>query len=136
MARKNKTKEELVAEIKSRQKIEHIKDVVRKLFPYLDVPTIYDAQTTLSAIVGFIKADLEEKRDAIKFGDIKIDLSKEKESPITLAIKAISDTFPDEPAQDFSEILDRLSRAFGEYGSMKFVKGPMADLKIDDILAE
>ena len=57
----NKSKEQILADMASKQKVEHIKEVVRKVFPLLKVPTIYDGQTTLNALTGFIKADLEEK---------------------------------------------------------------------------
>lgn len=130
----NKTKDQIAEDIVRQQKVAHIKDIVRRIFPLLEVPTIYDAQTTLNALVGFIKADLEEKTQKVKVGDISIDLSKESE--ITTAIKNITDLFLDEPAEEFAQTLDRLSKAFGDYGSMRFVKNPMTEIKVDDLVAE
>lgn len=135
MKRENKTKEQITNEIKQRQKVEHIKQVVRKIYPLLDVETIYDAQTVLGAIQGFIKLELEEKLDAIKISDLKLDFKKEKESKIKKAMVSIVKLMKDEPADDFSQTIDRLSRAFSDFGSQKFVKNPMSELKIEDILA-
>jgi|ERR1035437_3899060 hypothetical protein len=132
----NKTKEEIKAEMERISNIAHMKDVVRKVFPLLTVPTIYDAQTTLNALVGFIKADIEEKTNALKLSNLEIDLSKEADSEIKTSMLAIIDLFKDEPAEELSATLDRLSQAFGQYGSMKFVKGPMTDISLVDILAE
>lgn len=131
----NKTKEQIQAEMKHKEKVAHMKDVVRRIFPLLSVPTIYDAQTTLNAITGFIKADLEEKMDKVKVIDTTIDLSKEKESEIKTAMLAIIEEFKDEPADEFAQTIDRLSRAFSEFGSSKFVKNPISDIKLEDILA-
>ena len=134
--RKNKSKTEITEDMKRTQKVAHMKEVVSKVFPLLKVPTIYDAQTTLNAVSGFIKADLEEKLEAIKLNTVEINLSKETDSEIKTAMLAIIEEFKDEPAQELSATLERLGRAFGEFGSIKFLKNPMDDIKLEDILAE
>ena len=135
MPRKNKSKDEITEEIKRTQKIAHIKKVVKDIFPKLEVETIYDAQTVLNALSGFIKADLEDKTIEIKLGDLDIDLKKEKESKIKKSMVEIIRFMADEPAMDFAEILDRLSKAFYDFGATKFIKGPMSEVSLEDLLA-
>ncbi len=134
--RTNKSKEQILLEMKQMEKVKHIKEVVRKVYPLLDVDTIYDAQTVLNAIQGFVKVDLEERLDQIKLSDLKLDFSKEKDSKIKTAMQAIVEVMKEEPADEFSQTIERLSRAFSDFGAQKFLKNPMTDLKIDEILAE
>jgi len=136
MPRINKTKDQIAEDIKRTQKVAHLKEVVKIVFPLLTTETIYDAQTALNALVGFVKADLQEKQDAVKMSEVVIDLSKEKESSITKAMEVIKEALKDEPADEVSQTLERLSRAFGEFGSMKFLKNPMSELKLEELLAE
>lgn len=133
--RTNKTKEQIEADIQSLQRVNHMKEIIRKIYPLLEVPTIYDAQTTLNAFAGYAKADIQEKTEAIKVGDLKIDLSKQDDSPIKTAMLAIADAFEDEPAETFIKTIERLSQAFSEYGAMKFVNNPLTEIKLEDILA-
>jgi len=81
------SKEELVAQMQHKQNVEHIKQVVRDIWPYLaDQDTIYDAQTVANALSGFISAHIEKKVNEIKVVDLPIDLSKEKDSKIKSAL--------------------------------------------------
>jgi predicted hydrocarbon binding protein len=135
--RKNKSKEEIVEDIKRTEKVKQIKETVRKVYPLLEpLDTIYDAQTVCAALAGLIKADVEEKLEKFKLSDVEIDLSKEKDSKIKVQMIALLDLLKDEPAQDLSQVLERLGRAFSDFGSTKFLKNPMSELKIEDILAE
>ncbi len=136
MKRTNITKAQIENEMAQKQKVEHIKAVVRKVYPLLDVDSIYDAQTVLNAIQGFIKVDLEERLDKIKLSDLNLEFEKEKDSKIKSAMQAIVKEMADEPADDFSQTIERLSRAFADFGSQKFLKNPMSELKIEDILAD
>ena len=136
MTRKNKSKEEIMTDIKQREKVAHIKEVVKKVYPLLAVDTIYDAQTVLNAIQGFIKVDLEERLDAIKLSDLKLDFSKESDSKIKTAMEVIVKELADEPADEFSQTIERLARAFSDFGAQKFLKNDMSSLKIEEILAE
>lgn len=132
----NKTKEQILSDIKQKQKVEHIKEVVRKVYPLLDVDTIYDAQTVLNAIQGFIKVDLEERLDKIKLSDLALNFDKEKDSKIKTAMQTIVKELADEPADEFSQTIERLARAFSDFGAQKFLKNDMGSLKIEEILAE
>lgn len=132
----NKTKDQIAQEMKQLAKVKHIKEVVRKVYPLLDVDTIYDAQTVLNAIQGFIKVDLEERLDKIKLNDLALNFDKEKDSKIKTAMQIIVKEFADEPADEFSQTIERLARAFSDFGAQKFLKNDMKSLKIEEILAE
>lgn len=134
--RVNKSKEQISAEIKSLEKVKHIKEVVRKVYPLLDVDTIYDGQTVLNALQGFIKVELEEKLDTIKLSDLKLDFKQEKDSKIKKAMVAIVKELKNESADEFSQTIERLARAFSDFGAQKFLKNEMSSLKIEEILAE
>lgn len=136
-SRINKTKEQITAEIKQVEKIKHIKEVVRKVYPLLqNVDSIYDAQTVLNALQGFIKVDLETLLDEITVGYLAMEFEQEKDSKIKDAMLAIVKEMANEPADEFSQTIERLARAFSDYGSTKFLKNPMSELKIEDILAD
>lgn len=132
----NKSKEQISAEIKALEKVKHIKEVVRKVYPLLNVETIYDGQTVLNALQGFIKVELEERVDKIKLSDLSLTFKDEKDSDIKKAMLTIVEELKDEPADEFSQTIERLSRAFSDFGAQKFLKNPMTDLKLEEILAE
>lgn len=135
--RKNSTKEEIVAQIEMDAKVAHLKNLIRAMFPYLEpVDTIYDAQTVVNALSGFIQAHVEKKLSEIKLSDIVIDLSKEEESKIKTSILALMELLKDEPASDLSKTLERLGRALSEFGANKFLKQPMTEISITDIVKE
>lgn len=135
--RQNKTKQEIVGDMQFQAKVAHLKEVVRKLFPELDKQeTIYDAQTVVNALSGFISAHLEQKMKEVKLSDIVIDLSKEDDSKIKSAIENIVAMFPDESAAELSENLERLGTVFSKYAADKFLKQPMSNLTVDDIVSK
>ena len=136
-AQSKKTKEELKQQINNVAKVQHIKDTVRLIFPELnDVGTIYDGQTVVNALSGFISAHMEKKLSEIKLSDIEIDLSKEEDTPIKAAILKLADMFKDEPAKEISGTLERLGQTLEKYSSFTFMKKPMSDIKIEDILSK
>ena len=136
MKRTNKTKEQIVTDLKQIEKVKHIKQVVRDIFPKLEsVETIYDAQTVLNALQGFIKVELEKELDKIKLKDLDLKFKEEKDSKIKKAMVEIVRFMADEPADEFSQTIERLSRVFSDFGAQKFLKNPMSEIKLDEILA-
>ena len=132
-----KTKEQLKDEMKFQQKVTHLKEVVTQLFPVLEkVDTIYDAQTVVNALSGFITAHVEKKVVEIKLKEIEIDLSAEEDSKIKSAIMELIAMFPEESAQELSENLERLGSVFSKFAADKFLKQPMSELKVTDIVAK
>jgi len=130
------SKEELVAQMQHKQNVEHIKQVVRDIWPYLaDQDTIYDAQTVANALSGFISAHIEKKVNEIKVVDLPIDLSKEKDSKIKSAIESIMKLLENESAKDTAATLERLGKTFSEYSANKMLKQPMDTITVNDIVA-
>lgn len=135
--RVNKSKEEISTEIAHTEKTNHLKEVVRSMFPVLEkVDTIYDSQTTVNALSGFITALIEKKVSDIKLSDLEIDLSKEEDSKIKTAILEIMELMKDENAQELSETLERFGSTLGKLGAHKFLEKPMNEITIDDILSK
>lgn len=132
----NKSKDQIAADIAHAEKVNHMKEIVKTLFPFLEkVETIYDAQTAVNALSGFITAHIEKKVLDIKLNDIEIDLSKEADSPIKTAILDMMESMKDESAQELSETLERLGSTFGKFGAHKFLQQPMNTVTVNDIIA-
>lgn len=133
----NKSKDEIASDIAHARKVAHIKDVVREIFPKVaEMESIYDAQTVVNALSGFIEAHIEKKLGDIKLSEITIDLSKEEDSAIKTAMIALIESFQAEGAKELAETLERFGRTLSSYGADKFLKNPMNTITIDDILAK
>jgi|ERR1700761_2272178 len=134
--RVNKSKEEIAAQMKYQQEIEHQKKLARAMFPILSsIETIYDAQTAVAALAGFIKADMEDKIAALKVQDLEIDLSKEEDSPIKTAMLELRKLFDGESADDSAKLLERFGDTLAKYASKEYMKNPMDIIKMDDFIA-
>jgi hypothetical protein len=132
----NKSKEEISEDIKHAEKVAHMKEVVKAIYPLLEgQDTIYDGQTVVNALSGFITAHIEKKVLDIKMSDLEIDLSKEEPSKIKSSIVDIIALMQNESAQELTETLERLGRALSQYSANTFMKKPMAEIKIEDIVA-
>jgi hypothetical protein len=132
----NKAKEEIAAEMKRKAEIEHQKKLVRAMFPILDsVESIYDAQTVVNALSGFIKADMEDKLSQLKVSDMEIDLKKEEDGPIKTAILELQELFSKEGAEDASKLLERFGAMLSQFSSREYMKNPMTSIKPDDFIA-
>ncbi len=134
---KNKTKEEIAGDMKMQEKVKQIKEMVRLIFPVIEkVDTVYDAQTVVNALSGFIAALIESKVALIKLQELDIDLSKEEDSKIKTAILGIMDLMKDESAQELSETLERLGTTLQQYIVHKHMSAPMETIKIDDLVSK
>jgi hypothetical protein len=134
--RKNLSKEEIARVMTASEANAHVKEIIEKIFPHLEgLDSIYDAQTVVNALSGFISAHIEEKLLTIKLNEIKVDLSKEEDSKIKTAVLKLEEIFQDEKAKTLSSILDRFGRTLAEYGANKFLKEPMSTITLKDILA-
>lgn len=135
--RVNKSKEEIVSDIKQIEKVKHIKEVVRSIFPLMEqVDTVYDAQTVVNALSGFISAHIENKVAEIKLSDLPIDLSKEEDSKIKTAISGILELMKDESAQELTETLERLGTTLQQYIVHTHMGAPMSTITIDNIVSK
>lgn len=135
--RVNKSKEEISADMAHSQKVTHMKEIVSTIFPIVEkVDTIYDAQTVVNALSGFIAALLEKKVLDIKLSELKLDLSTEDDSKIKTAILDIVESMKDESAQEISETLERFGSTLSKLGAHKFLMNPMTEIKLEDLVAK
>ena len=135
--RVNKTKDELIAIQERQNKIEREKTLVKLMFPLVEnMKTIYDAQTVLSALSGYIKLEVDKKAAQFVVSDFKFeDLDKEKDSEIKTAIFALKDLLAIEKANDIAGLLERFSKILAQHSANEFMKGPMKSITIDKIIA-
>lgn len=135
--RVNKTKKEIVNDMQMQDKVKHIKEVVRNIFPMIEkLDSVYDAQTAVNALSGFISAYIEQRVAVIKLSELPIDLSKEEESNIKTAILEIMELLKDESAQEVSETLERLGTTLQQYIIHTHMTQPMSSIKIDDLVSK
>ena len=134
--RVNKSKEDLKVQMAHTQKVEAQKKLARLIFPVIaSMKTIYDAQTVVNALAGFIKADQAAQVAAMKVKDLTIDLSKEKASEIKAAILALREVFFYENASDAAALLERFGNGLGQFSANAYMKNPMSDIKMEDFIA-
>ena len=131
-----KTKEELKSDIARNIKVEHIKNTIRKIYPVIEkTDSIYDGQTVVNALGGFIMAHIENESAKFKLSDLPIDLSKEDDSKIKTAIEEIMKLMKDEPAKELASTLERLGKTMGDFSAHEFLKNKMEELPLNKILA-
>lgn len=132
----NKTKPEILGEMAQRAKIEKFKDMGRRIFPLLTTDTIYDAQTAIEAVSGYIKFELSIKESGFKVNDLPLDFSKEQEGKVTDVMNAIKVELQTENAKDSAEFLELFGRTFSNYAVKKYLDNPMSDVNVDDIISK
>lgn len=134
--RVNKNKEELAQLAAHKADIERQKSLIRAIWPDITKDlTIYDAQTVVNALGGFIKFELERKQDEIKVADLAIDVANEKDEKLRTAMEAVLKVFNDQKAFDGAQLLERLGKTLGMYSAHMYMKGNMDTLKVEDIVA-
>jgi hypothetical protein len=132
----NKTKEEIAMEMAKKQVVAQEKILAKKMFELIsNVDTIYDAQTVVNALSGYIKYEVQVRNSALTVNDLLIDLSKEKPSKINDAMSALKTEFQNEKALDLANLLERFGKTLAQYGANEFLKNPMDTIKVDDIVA-
>lgn len=135
--RVNKPKEQLISEAKHVEKVNREKTLVKMMFPHVATQkTIYDAQTALSALSGFIKFGTDTVLGKLTVKDLKIDLSKEESSEVKTAILNIMGLIELENAKEMAGLLERFGNTLAQYSANQFMKKPMSDITIDDIVSK
>lgn len=133
--RVNKTKDELIAEQKHKAKIEKMAAIAKLMFPMIkNQEKIYDAQTVLFALSGYIEEGLKIKENELKVGDLGITLSKEPDTKISQSMKDILGLIKLENARDLVTLTKKMGDIIGQHGANEFCKGPMSNLKVTDIV--
>lgn len=134
--RVNKSKEEIAAEMKHKAVVSQQKELVKKIFAAIaNQDTVFDGQTVLQALSGFIKYELSQKEATLKINDLLIDLSKQPKGKITKAIAELKVELQNENAKDTAQLLERFGNTLGQYSAATFMKNKMSKIKIEDILA-
>lgn len=134
--RVNKNKAQILDEMAQRAKIDKFKDMGKRLFPLLSTDTIYDAQTAIEAVSGYIKFELSVKEAGFKVNDLPLDFSKEPEGKVTEVMNAIKVELQGESAKDSAEFLELFGRTFSSYAVKKYLDNPMSEVNVDDIIAK
>lgn len=134
--RKNKSKDEILAEMERNTNVAHQKTLARVLFPLLsEQETIYDAQTAVAALAGYIKLEIEKKAAQTSIRDLPVDFSKEKDSLIKSAMTNMLDAIQGENAEKAIALLERIGSGLGQYAAGKYMKNPMKIIEMDDFIA-
>jgi anionic cell wall polymer biosynthesis LytR-Cps2A-Psr (LCP) family protein len=134
--RVNKSKDEVAAEMKHKAVVAQQKELVKKIFAAIsNQDTVFDAQTVLNALSGFIKYELQQKEATLKINDLLLDLSKQPKGKISKAMEILKAELQNESAKDIAMLLERFGNTLGQYSAATFMKNKMSKIKIEDILA-
>lgn len=121
---------------KQKADVERQKTLVRLAWQFIEKDlTIYDAQTVVNAVGGFMKFELQRKVEDIKVSDLIIDVSNEKDGSVKTAMVHILEVFKDEKANDASQLLERLGKILGTFSAHQYMKNKMDTVKVEEIVA-
>jgi hypothetical protein len=138
--RQNKTKEQIAQEMQRTAIIKHQSELAKKVFPLIkESKSIYDAQTVVNAAAGYIKFETNKATQAIKVKDV-LDgveemLKLEKKSVQKTMVENIVKLLIDEPANDVAMLLESFGKTLSQYSAAQFLKTPMSEVKMKDIIA-
>lgn len=133
--RTNKSKSEILAQVKHDEKTKRMVTLVKLMWPFVESQaSIYDTQTVMQAVAGFIELGVKQKQEALKVGDIKVDLSEEEDSVIKAAVVNVLDLLAQENAMESVILTRKFAETLGQYGSAQFLKNPMSSIKVTDIV--
>lgn len=134
--RANLTKEQLESRIEYNLEIERQKALARKIFPFIEnMKTVYDGQTVVNAVAGYLKLELLKREEALKVSDVPIDLSNEKSSEIKTAMEGIIDAVQMDSAKETIALLETMGSKLPGYLAGVHMKDPMDTIKIGDFIA-
>jgi hypothetical protein len=134
--RVNKTKDEIAEDIRHTQYVEKQKRLARLIFPVIeDMETVYDAQTVLNAVAGFIKYDLVVKEEAFKVHQVAFDTSKIDDGEVKTRILKLIDLLQVEGAKDVADLLEFMGSKLPQHLAHSHIKGPMSQIKSDEFIA-
>lgn len=134
--RQNKSKAQLEAEVAHRQEVDRDKQLVKLMWPFLsNLKSIYEAQTVVSGMSGMIKFQAEQKMKEYQVKDLVVDISKEKDEDIKRSFINILGLLENENAVHIADLLRRFGDNFSRLATNRFLKNPVSELTIEDILA-
>lgn len=130
-----KNKDQIKAEILLKQELNVEENIARLIFPILKKQkTIYDAQTLLHGVGGYIFHELENRTNKIIVSDLPVDLSQEKEGAIRDGFAEILEITKDEKAEVMAKFMKRYGDMLGYYGSKKFLEQDVSVLNESDLI--
>lgn len=134
--RVNKSKEEIASKMKHDATIAKQKLLARSIFPLLEKQkSIYDAQTVVNAIAGFVKLGIANKMVGFKVKDVDFDLSKEKAGVIKDGMLAIHSLIMNENADEVVALLEKFGNGLGQFSSLQYMKNKMSVINVDEFIA-
>lgn len=132
--RVNKGKAQILAEIEQKSKISRQKEMVKRIFPLLgSLDTLYDAQTALMSVSGYIKEDIEKKMNVFKVNDIALDFKDEPKTKITEVMVAIKAELQTDCALEASDMLELFTNFIPNIAAEEFLKKPASELTLEDL---
>jgi hypothetical protein len=132
-----KSKDQVKAEMLLKQDVAQEKKLAQMIFPYLQkMDTVYDAQTLLHGISGYIHHQLENKMNEFKVNDLPVDVSQEKEGVFRDMFEQLLILLKDEKADHTIKFMKRYGDMLGYYASKEYLKNPMSIIKEEDLIKE
>lgn len=132
-----RTKAEIQTELEQVQKIQKQRVLARLLFPSVEqLETIYDAQTAFTAAAGHIKYGMMKAENALKVGDVEMDLDKGKDGPMKHAVTSMIELVRDEPANEAMRLLEQMGAKLPEFLAQRHLSDPMSTISAKEYIAE
>ena len=132
----NKSKEQIRDDMQNVERMKREKALFKKVWPFIQEGlTIYDAQTVLGAVSGYIQLAIESEVAKMKVGDLIIDVSKEKDCPVKASLQKVLEELKNEDAKEVAQLLEKFGRVFSMYAAHEYMKKDIKELKVDDLVA-
>lgn len=130
----NKSKKQIVDEIELKAKVARQKEMVKRVFPLLkDLDNLYEAQTALMAVSGYLKEDIEKKMSIFKVNDIALDFKDEPKTKITEVMTSIKAELQNDCAVEAMDMLELFGNFIPNIGAEAYLKKPANELTLEDL---
>ncbi len=130
------TKDQIAAQQDHLRRVERDKALVKLMFPFVEgQSTVYNAQTALIALSGYLKAKLDKVTSELKVSDLKINFEKEEETEIKWAMINLLGLIEQEGARDMSSLLERFGNSLAQFSANEYMKQPMSVITVEKIVA-
>lgn len=134
--RSNASKQELELIQAQQGRITRQKAIAKIIFPALqELDTVYDAQTVVQAVSGFIKYAIETRLQALKVSDLTLDSGKGGNVKVRESIQKVLDLVANSSAEEVEGILSIMGQKFPEYFATKGLKEPMSSIPENEFIA-
>lgn len=132
-----RSKEEIKAELNNKAVVTQEKKDAREIFEALKlVDTIYDAQTVALYVSGYLTFEIQKKSSQYVVGDLPLVTSKEKNKKLKASVEALLETIKFKNATEVASLLKRMGDTIAQYGAAQYLKKPMSEFKVTDIISK